>query len=169
MRRREFIALITRRCVEQRTCQRNGKSTLATGAGPQVRFKQIGTPLTLRPVSPGQVTRFHPCTVALVRRADRLHVCVRLKSWTLWWLRRRVFAPRGRSSVPRGSIAAASVVLGITTKTCLTQRLRCHQPPRDKTLSSDPYAQLGTDRSTARGGRFARDWLWSLLLDLCIH
>src|SRR5262249_9506357 len=68
----------------------------------------------------------------------------------------------GLSSVPRGSIAAASVVLGITTKTCLTQRLRCHQPPRDKTLSSDPY------RSTARGGRFARDWLWSLLLDLCI-
>jgi hypothetical protein len=31
------------------------------------------------------------------------------------------------------------------------------RPPRDKTLSSDPYVQLGTDRSTTRGGRFARD------------
>ena len=26
----------------------------------------------------------------------------------------------------------------------------CHQPPRDKTLSSDPYVQLGTDGSLTR-------------------
>ena len=40
----------------------------------------------------------------------------------------------GLSIIPPGSIAGASVVSGIATKTFgLTQRLRCHQPPRDKT------------------------------------
>jgi hypothetical protein len=49
------------------------------------------------------------------------------------------------------NIARANVVSGITNEDCLTRRLRCHQPPRDKILSSDPYVRLGTDRSTCTG------------------
>jgi hypothetical protein len=50
---------------------------------------RAGTPLTLRLVSPGQVTRFHVRNARARRGADRLHGCVRLTSWTVWGLSRR--------------------------------------------------------------------------------
>jgi hypothetical protein len=61
----------------------------------------------------------------------------------------RARTPPACPAYPGGQLLRANVVSGITTKTYLTRRLRCHQPPRDRTFLSDPYVQLGTDRSTA--------------------
>ena len=62
----------------------------------------------------------------------------------------------GLSSLPPGSIAAAVVEHETPIAPSASSRRRfvcsgvwCHQPPRDKTFSSDACVQLGTDRSTA--------------------
>jgi hypothetical protein len=58
------------------------------------------------------------------------------------------------SSLPRGSIAAAVVEHETPIAPSASSRRRfvcsgvwCHQPPRDKTFSSDACVQLGADRS----------------------